>query len=483
MTSNAANRQMPYSEESEVGLLGSILQDSTRALHVSMQSNIDPTDFYVVAHQTVYDAMLELHRRGRPVDLVSITHELKKDDRYDRIGGTSFLTSLIDNAPTPAHAQYYAGIVRSKSERRAIIHACHDGAARAYSDEDETQDLLSSIQSELFSISKMQEGLTENVDAIRKNMDRWKDAASGSPHGLECYLESVKHLTGRYRHGKPYFVGATPGAGKSTILINQFMRWALEGIPVAINSIEMDHEECIARVLCDLAGVSLYALDHGTKEREGEKPRLKKAWEAATTVVDPETGRNLIPLWINDRTMTVDQLWAWARFMVERHQVQAVGVDYLQILRPPKSYRGTRREAVIEVITSLREMAKELKIVLYILSQLSKEGRGERRPRPSDMKESSDIEDIAEQIVMLYEWPKMDKNPKTGKMEPIRDRNGKPIMEFIFDVQKNRRGLLGERVVFFNKREHRIEDYIPDEDEMPDAPEDLDPPETQEQLL
>jgi replicative DNA helicase len=453
-------RQLPHSEEAEMGLLGSAMEDPTRVLHLCLQAGITSSDFYMEAHRTVYDAMLELQRRGRPIDVVCVSNELKRQGELDRIGGPLFLDGLIDATPTAAHAEYYAEVVRKKAARRSIIRTCWEGQASAYDEESETDDVLSKVQTKLFRISRMQEGPTRNVDAVRENMTRWGDAAKGNPHGLECYLQSAKHLTGRYRYGKPYFTGASPGAGKSTILLNQFTFWAVDcGIPVAINSIEMDHEECIAKVICERAGISLFALDHGFKDKEGEKPRLQKAWEAAVKLVDPKDGHDLVPLWFNDRTMDVDTLWAWARFMVQRHGILALGIDYLQILNPPKTFRGTRREGVIYVLQAIRQMAKELKIVVMVLSQLKGEARYERRPRPSDMKESSDIEDVAEQIVMLYEWPKYEKDEETGKMEKVIDSSsGEPVMEFLFDVQKNKRGVLGEVPVWFNKSEHRIQD-------------------------
>lgn len=459
MPAERRGRQLPYSEEAEIGLLGSAMVDPVRVLHLCMRSQISPSDFYLEPHRSVYDAMLELQRRGRPVDIVCVSDELKSQGKLEGVGGALFLDSLVDRTPTAAHAEYYAEVVRKKAERRLIIHTCWDGQAKAYDEEADADEVLRALQSKLFRISRMAEGPSRNVDAIRENMARWEEARKGRPYGLDCYLQSVRHIVGRYRPGKPYFTGATPGAGKSTTLLNQFGYWAFDGVPVAINSIEMNHAECIARVICERASVSLFALDHGLPERENEKPRLVKAWEAALKIVDPETGAERIPLWINDRNMDVDSLWAWSRFMVQRHNIEAVGVDYLQILNPPKSHRGSRREGVIYVLQALREMAKELNIIVMVLSQLSKEGRGERRPRPSDMKESSDIEDIAEQIVMLYEWPRYEKNKETGKMQPMIDtETGETVKEFIFDVQKNRRGLLGEVPVFFNKAEHRIED-------------------------
>lgn len=441
------SRRLPNDKDAEKCVLGSAMLDPIKVLHHAHQKGLRPDDFYVPAHRTIYDGLLRMQRRGRPIDVQTLTTELTKSGDLEEAGGALYLDQCIDKTATPAHAEYYIDIVCEKAKRRDLIHTCMDAASRAYDEEFEVDDLCAKAQTGIVKAGRVRDTTTTNAQAIAANLERWEAASNGKPYGLEFYLASVRHLTGRLRPGKPYFFGAAPGAGKSTILLNQFTRWALDGIPVAVNSIEMDHEECVARVIGDLARVSVFALDHGYKDKEGEAPRLHKAYAAATRIVDPQTGRNLIPLWINDRNMDVDSLWAWARFMSYRHGIQALGVDYLQILRPPASFKGTRREGVIHVLMSLAEMAKELKLVLFVLSQLRGDARHERRPRSSDLKESSDIEDVAEMVVMLYKWINDDKESENHGEE-----------EFLFDVQKNRRGLLGDVPVFFNGPEQRIED-------------------------
>lgn len=445
-----ADRVPPYSEEAEIGVLGSIIFDGNKVMPLCLEKRLNAGEFfYVPAHRIVFEAMLELTRRGRPVDVVTVTGLLKDTNQLDRVGGAIFLERLIDQSYTSANVESYIETVLKKAKRRELITRARDIEADAFSEEEDLTDVLTKAQNSMFAAGEIQEGPSTNVDVLNDVIDRSVLAAQGTSPGLPFFLPGLNRILGCFLYGKPYFIGATPGAGKSTILGNMFKYWAKDlKIPCWINSIEMDHGEFLSRIVAEDCDISTFAMMTGMGGKESAMKRVAKFSEGCQTFVDPETGEMKVPLWIDDRQMDIDELRATARIMVRKYGIKAIGVDYLQILKAPSHVRGTRREQIIYVCDGLRQMAKELRVVLCVLSQLTKDGREERKPRASDMKEATEIHDMAYGVLMLYDW------------------EGKTICE----IQKNKCGLVGEREVEFVKARQRfVEVPLPDESEAKDV--------------
>jgi len=402
-SSSPISRCPPYDEKAECAVIGSVMLEP-KAMHVAINNSISPEDFYIPAHCKIWDACIEMYSSGRPIDIITLTSALreKKDDN-----SIMLLTRMVDSIPELHRIQYYIDILKDKSIRRMAISEAVSVLESAYDEESQTGDqVIAEAQTKFFGLSKLSETPTTNTEALNIVLGQWASAAKGEVIGLPCFLKDVNGYLGNFRKGKVYFVGATPGAGKSTWLSNQFSYWSVIGkIPTAINSIEMDHPEFIGRIVAERADQSTYVMSRGIGGFEMSKERINRVIEKSKELINIETGEMVSPIWINDKQMSVEELMSWAQFMVSRHGIQALGVDYLQILHPGSKHKSaSKREEVMYVVDCLRRMAKQLNIVLIVLSQLTKDGRDERKPRASDLKESSEIQDAAYGIFMLYEW-------------------------------------------------------------------------------
>lgn len=453
----SVERVPPYSDEAEAGTLGTILLDCNAVLGTCYEKHVTPESFYVPGNRKIYEAMLALDAAGKPSDIVTVTEYLKNAGTIDKIGGPVKLEAIMEGAITTAHAEYYIDIVQTAAKRREVITIARDAEQMAYDSSVPIEEMLSTIQTQILGASDILEGPQTNEQALLECHDTWTAASAGIMPGLPCFLSPVNEILGSFKFGKSYFVGAAPSMGKSTFLANQATFWATappmfaEPVPTAVYSAEMEHAEFLANIVCEMADVSRFALDHNRPEpkmREGadNRPRLEKVMDKMAVLVDPESGANRVPLYINDRVMNTDELAAWARLMVKRHGIKALLIDYAQIIEPPPRIRGTERERIAYVATALARLAKQLHIVLVTASQLSGDAADGSRPQAKDLFGSKALQQAAYGIVMIYH-----------------DESGDWV-----EVQKNRGGLTGPKQVTFRKPRQRFEIYWKDKNEQED---------------
>lgn len=430
-------RKPPFSEEAETGTLGAILFDM-KWIEPCVELRLCEQDFYLPNHRLVYRAMLKLYRTGKPFDTILVSDQLRQSGDLERIGDATFLNRLVERCVVPQHVEHYAKIVRAKSQLRRVIHAARVAEGLAYEDEADSLNVIAQAQKTMFDLSEVNAEDATLCDAINETMEVWTNAASGKRNTLPCFLPSVDKMLNGFRPGKPYYIGAEPAFGKTTWITNQLEFWAMiTGIPVAMASIEMTQAEVVGRILARRARLSTFNLDGGKEQgRDGKSP-ITMLWDEAEQFID-EDGNQKVPLFINDRHMNVDELVSWTRMMVRKEKIQALVVDYLQILRAPDMVRGTIRERTIYVVQTITKLCKDLNIVVLAASQITSAARKDKEKTPSynDMREAGNIGEDAYGAMMLYE------------------REGIAWC----DVQKNRGGQTGRREVVFKKHEQQWEE-------------------------
>ena len=407
-------RVIPHSSEAECGVLGSILINPVRILNLIREQKMSVEDFYIPAHNLIFNAILETERnaRGNVVDTLTVAETLKTRNELEKVGGEMYLDKLVDGTPTAAHAGHYIEIVKGKSKRRRLINLAQAAERRAYDEKDDVTDAITEAQASLFEETALEEVKMTTADAIFACYDEYKAASLGKPTGLPCYLPEVNRFLGNFKDGKVHYVAAPPSRGKTTFLNNQAKHWTMslcpkqkKAIPTGYVSLEMTYEEIIGNIVAEHADVSVFSLKTGAIDHRGYTPRIDKFMEAAKDFIHEKTNADKLPLYINDKMMNIDQICSWARLMVTKHGIKSLCIDYLQLIKEAPGFRGSRKEEVDSICMKLVKLGKDTGLTIVVASQLTVMSRREnRKPRASDLKESGAIEESAYSIMLIYEW-------------------------------------------------------------------------------
>ncbi len=411
----------PQSIESEQSVLGSILIDND-VIHKVVEI-LSPQDFYKENHQKIYEAMLSLYERGEPLDLITLSDELKRNKVLDKVGGVAYLVQLTEAVPTSANVLNYARIVKEKSLLRNLISAATEIISECYREEEEIEDLLDRAEQLIFSISEfrvkpsfypIKDVLKETFKIIERLYER-KELVTGVPSGFK----DLDRLTSGFQPSDLIIVAGRPSMGKTAFCLNIAQYAAIHArVPTAIFSMEMSKEQVAMRMLCSEAKVN------ASKVRSGflSEAELQRLTLAASILSDS-------PLVIDDTpALSVLELRAKARRLKREIALGLVIIDYLQLMRG-RSSTERREQEISEISRSLKALAKELQIPVIAISQLSRraEDRPGRRPQLADLRESGAIEQDADLILFIYRDEVYNPNsPKKGIAEIIigKQRNG-----------------------------------------------------------
>ena len=411
----------PHSEEAELAVLGSMLS-SKDAVSKSIQW-LTSDVFYKDAHGKIFSAMELLFDKGEPVDTVSVVDLLKKNKDLESVGGTYFVTGLVESVPTAAHVERYSKIVMEKALLRRLITLSHSISKEAYDDSQDVADILDTVEQSIFSITqnRLKGGFTQInnivVDALEKlELIR---AGGGSVIGVPSGLLDLDDITSGFQDGDLIIIAGRPGMGKTALALSMIRNAALEAdVGVGMFSLEMANHQLAMRLLCAEARVDSHFV------RTGKLPA--KLWKnLGLSAGDLEKA----PIYLDDSpALTVLELRAKARRLKAEHNIGMIVVDYLQLMQGPRGVESRQQE--ISVISrSLKALAKELSIPVVALSQLSRavEQRADRKPQLSDLRESGAIEQDADVVIFLYRpWVYSQEDEDEGKAEIIvaKQRNG-----------------------------------------------------------
>src|SRR5438034_2354112 len=440
------HRTPPHSVEAEQGVLGSMLI-SPRETIAECVEKITEEYFYVPAHRTIYNVLVDLWNAGQAIDLITFTQVLRDRHLLDSVGGAAFVTSLFTFVPTAANVGYYLDIVRDKHILREIISAATESVRRAYEEQDEVNNLLDEVEQRIFAVGEdrfkgqllsMKEQVMSTLESIEKLFEN-KGAITGVPTGFR----DLDKLTSGLHSSEMIVIAARPSMGKTALAMNIAEHAAIEmKLPVAIFSLEMSAQQLVQRMLCSRARVNL------AKTRDGflGEADFPKLTHAASKLAEAK-------IFIDDSAgLTILELRAKARRLKAQQNVQLIIVDYLQLLRST-SRRGqdNRQLEISEICAGLKGLAKELKIPIIVIAQLNRqpEARTGGKPRLSDLRESGSIEQDADLVGLLvrpeiYEEDEDARAERAGEAELI--------------IAKQRNGPVGEIALTFLKEFTRFED-------------------------
>ena len=411
----------PHSNEAELAVLGSMLS-SKEAVSKSIQW-LQPEHFYKDAHMKIFSAMRTLFDRAEPIDTLSVSEYLKKNNDLDVIGGVYFLTGLVEMVPTAAHIERYAKIVVEKALLRNLISLSHKIAKEAYDDNQDISDILETVEQSMFKITQNQlkGGFKQINPVIVSALDDLEEKRNkgGTVTGVPSGLLDLDDITSGFQKGDLIIIAGRPGMGKTALALSMIRNAALEaGTGVGMFSLEMGNQQLAMRLLCAEARVNMHYV------RTGKLP--SKLWKnLGIAAGDLEEAQ----IYLDDTpAITVRELRAKARRLVAEKGINMIVVDYLQLMQGPRGVENRQQE--ISVISrSLKALAKEIDVPVVALSQLSRavEQRQDRKPQLSDLRESGAIEQDADLVIFLYRpWVYSQEDEDEGKAEIIvaKQRNG-----------------------------------------------------------
>lgn len=435
-----------YSTDAEMSTLGSMLLSKRAAEEVS--AVLEAADFYLPPHQFIFEAIFSLLENDAAIDVLTVSEVLKDRNQLDKVGGLDYLVSLAESVPTASNVLFYADIVRDKSMLRRLQDVGREIAGLAPQPERTAEEKVDEAERRIFEIRKNRLGKDfEHIKSLAyeffTDIDRiieTKEPNLGVPTGFY----DLDEITMGFQPGDLVIVAARPAMGKTSLVLNFAVHVAHQQIGnVAIFSLEMSSEQLVRR---------LVSMESGVTGQEMRQPNITKdQYQALANACD---SLSELPLYIDDQTdITSMAMKGKCRRLRENGGLSLVVVDYLQLMRSMRQH-DNRVQEVGEIARSLKGLARELKVPVVALSQLSRqvEARVDKRPLLSDLRESGSIEAEADMVMMLY---------REAYYKATEDEDGEPappleIEEAEVIIAKHRNGPTGKVVLGFQPRYTRF---------------------------
>jgi replicative DNA helicase len=386
----------PQSLDAEQSLLGALLIDK-QAINGIVEL-IHAESFYRESHKFIFEAILELSSRNEPIDMITVSDVLKKKGQLDMVGGRVYLSDLANSVISSAHIEHYAKIVESKYILRTIISAGGEMIGSAFDHDGEPGDILQQAQKIIFELSQrnLKQGfapiktiLDEVMDDIDKNYD--KPGMSGVP----SHFVDLDQITNGFQASDMIILAARPSMGKTAFALNVATNLAIkEKLPVGIFSLEMAKESLVQRMLCSEAEIDASRL----KSKNLQDFEWKKIARAVSRLSEAK-------VFIDDSSsITILELQAKARRLKAEHDVRLLIIDFLTLIKGSQKRPESRYHEISEIARMLKAMAKELRIPVIVISQLNRsiEQRHDQLPKMSDLRESGEIEQMADLILFVH---------------------------------------------------------------------------------
>lgn len=436
----------PQNTDAEASLLGAILIDSDAIVKVA--DEIRASDFYDERHQRIYEAAQSLYEKHSPIDVLTLTDQLKNTDFLDMVGGAAYLTELTNYVPTAAHVERYAEIVAQKSLRRRLIKASQSIVGLGFDESKNLQELIEQAEASLFEIShrhvsqdvvSLESILTDSFDRLDE-LHKDKGTIRGVPTGYK----DLDNILAGLQKSDLFILAARPSMGKTALALNVAHNVATKAqLPVLLFSLEMSKEQLVDRLLAMESGVDAWALRTGNLSDSD----FEKIGHAMGSLSEA-------PIYIDDTPgITVSDLRTKARREAHQRPLGLIIVDYLQLMSGGGKYsgEGNRVQEISEISRGLKGIARELNVPLVALSQLSRsvESRSPQIPQLADLRESGSIEQDADVVAFLYreEYYKPDTERKNITDIFIKKHRNGPTgaVELYFDRERQRFRSLDKR--------------------------------------
>ena len=430
-TSNSVNdmviqgKVQPQAPDLEEAVLGAVMLEKN-ALNDVLQI-VKKEHFYIEAHQHIWDAIKRLFERSKPVDILTVTQDLRQEGLLEAAGGAFYITQLTNRIASAANVEYYARVITEKYIQRELIRIGSEMATEAFSETSDVLKMLDKAQGEVFAIAE--ENIKKNAESIEtilkkaiKNIESAKDHES-SLTGVPSGLFGLDSLTSGWQKSDLVILAARPGMGKTALTLTMARNAAADHAKgVAIFSLEMSAVQLALRLISGEAEINQENLRSGKLSQQD--------WEQLTSRL---ARLNESKIFIDDTpAISIFELRAKCRRLKAQHDINLIIIDYLQLMRGDEKSSGNREQEISLISRSLKAMAKELDVPVIALSQLSRavETRGtSKRPILSDLRESGSIEQDADMVLFIYrpEYYKLtefeDGAPTMGKAEIIVAKN------------------------------------------------------------
>ncbi len=427
----------PQSIEAEQSLLGCLMLDRNAIIKVG--DFLQPKDFYKGIHQEIYQVMVDLFTRGEPIDLLSVSSRLKEKGTLEEIGGSSYLTQLINTVPTASHVMSYAKIVQKKRILRDLIDAGQDISLMGYEEAEDIEKVLDNAEKRVFSIA--QHSLSQEFVPVKSTLEgafeRIEELSryEGKLRGLPTGFSDLDNILAGLQKSDFIILASRPSIGKSSLALDIARNVAIEQkIPVGVFSLEMSADQVVDRLIAAQANVDLWRLRTGKLSSEGDDNDFVRIQQSLGVLSEA-------PIFIDDAASpNILQMRAMARRLQARHGLGLIIVDYIQLMES-RSPSENMVQQMTEISRSLKGLAKELNVPVLALSQLSRtvEQRSPQIPRLADLRESGALEQDADVVLFLY---------REDKYRP--DTTRKNIVDII--IAKHRNGPVGRIETYFDER-------------------------------
>lgn len=435
------NKSQPNSVDVEASVLGAILIDPDAIVKIA--DTLRPNDFYDERHRVIYEACISLYDEGQPIDVITLSEELRKEGTLQDVGGSSYITQLTNTVPSSANAEQYASIISTKSIRRRLINASNE-IAKIGADEKRTiAELVEEAESRLFDVSKQHVGndLVSLEDILSDSFDRLDSLHKdkGKLRGIPTGFKDLDSMLAGFQRSDLVILAARPAMGKTAVSLNLAQNISIKAKePVLLFSLEMSKEQLVDRMLASEAGVHSWNLRTGNLTDSD----FEKLGHAMGSLGEAK-------LYIDDTPgITVSDLRTKARREAHKHPLGLIIVDYLQLMSGGSRFSGSdnRVQEISEISRGLKIIARELNVPILALSQLSRsvESRSPKIPQLADLRESGSIEQDADLVMFLYRDDYY--NPETTEKPNVLD-----VL-----ISKHRNGPTGKVELYFDREKQKI---------------------------
>jgi replicative DNA helicase len=430
----------PQNLDAEASLLGAILIDADAIVKIA--DIVDPEDFYDERHRRIYEAILQLYEKHSPIDVLTLSDQLRATGFLDMIGGPAYLTELTNFVPTATHVEQYADIVAQKAMRRRLISASQNIVGLGFDEARSLQELIEEAETRLFEVSQkhVKQDITSIETILSESFDRLDELHKdkGKIRGVPTGFKDMDNILAGLQRSDLFILAARPSMGKTAFSLNLAHNVAVKAEqPVLIFSLEMSKEQLVDRMLSMESGVDAWALRTGNLTDAD----FEKIGQAMGTLSEAQ-------IFIDDTPgITVSDLRTKARREAHMRPLGLIIVDYLQLMSGGSRFsgEGNRVQEISEISRGLKGVARELNVPLIALSQLSRsvESRSPQIPQLADLRESGSIEQDADVVAFIY---------REEYYNPESDR--KNITDIF--IKKHRNGPTGAVELYFDREKQRF---------------------------
>lgn len=443
-----AGRLAPRDIELEQAVLGALMLE--KDAYTAVCDLLKPDSFYEPAHKVIYSAIQSLGASQRPIDMLTVTEQLRLDDTLAKAGGPMYISELTSRVASGANIEFHARIVAQKYLARELISFAADIETKAFDESKDVDDLLQEAEGKLFEISQrnVKKDVTQIDPVISQAIQQIQNAANRDSglSGLESGYHDLDKMTSGWQNSDLIIIAARPAMGKTAFVLSMAKNMAVNyNTPLAIFSLEMSNLQLVNRLIsntCELEGEKIKSGRLTTMEWDQLMSRIKHLYSA--------------PLYIDDTpSLSIFELRTKARRLVREHDIKMIIIDYLQLMNASGMKFGSREQEVSMISRSLKQLAKELNIPIVALSQLNRsvENRTDgKRPQLSDLRESGAIEQDADIVCFIHRPEYYLKSGIDGEGRDVRG-----LAQFI--IAKHRSGSVGDIDMRFRNKFARFENW------------------------